>query len=73
MKIFGRRHRELDERVADAQARARLAEEEVGISRERHEKIVTRVIIPLKKAAEHNQFAEMLRASIIAGHENGHM
>lgn len=71
MKIFGRRHEELDARVADARARAATAEEEIKVSRGRQQAIRQNVIAPLRKAGEHNQFAELLRASIIAGHGNG--
>lgn len=71
MRIF-RHHDELDARVDEARARAQAAEEEVEVSRERHERIHQHVVVPLRRAAEHNQFAELLRASILTGHnENG--
>lgn len=74
MSIFRRirkRHEELDERVSDAYDRAETARQEADLSQLRHETILHRVVIPLKKAGDHNQFAELIRKSIIDGHHNG--
>ena len=57
-----------------AQARAdRLAaaEREVEISRQRLRDTRENVVEPLNAAAAHNNFAEMIRASLIQGHRNG--
>jgi hypothetical protein len=61
---------ELDARVATARERAEAAVEEARYSAERHEEIRTQVVAPLKKAAEHNQFAELIRATLVNGHHN---
>jgi len=63
-----RRIAELDARVAAAKERAESAAQEAQYSAERHEEVRTQVVAPLKKAAEHNQFAELLRATLINGH-----
>jgi hypothetical protein len=63
--IFRRRSRkELAERVLEAQAEAELSRKLLKEARES-------VIIPLRKAAEHNQFAEMIRLSLIEGRSGG--
>lgn len=61
---------ELDARVAVAKKRAAEAVREAEISAERHEEIRTQIVVPLKKAAEHNQFAELIRATLVNGHYN---
>lgn len=61
---------ELDARVAAAKERAQEAMAEAQVSAERHEEIRAQVVVPLKKAAEHNQFAELIRATLVNGHHN---
>ena len=61
---------ELDARVAVAKERAQEAAAEAQVSAERHEEIRTQVVAPLRKAAEHNQFAELIRVTLINGHHN---
>jgi len=61
---------ELDERVAAAKERAESAAQEARYSAERHEEVRTQVVAPLRKAAEHNQFAELIRATLTGGHHN---
>ena len=65
-----RRIAELDARVAAAKARAESAAEEAQISAERHEEIHSQIVAPLRRAAEHNQFAELIRATLINGRHN---
>lgn len=67
-----RRHRiaELDARVAAAKKRAEDAVQEAQVSAERHEEIRTQIVAPLRKAAEHNQFAELIRSTLINGHHH---
>lgn len=65
-----RRIAELDARVAAAKERAESAEQEAQYSAERHEEIRSQIVAPLKKAAEHNQFAELLRATLVNGHHH---
>ena len=62
---FRRRHAELDKRVASATARAQAAADEARKSRVRQEAVREHVVEPLQAAARHNQFAEMIRASLI--------
>lgn len=64
---FRRRHEELDERVASATARAQEAAGEARKSRDRQEAVRERVVRPLERAAEHNQFAQMIRDSLTEG------
>lgn len=71
MSIFRRRHAELDARVADACGRAESAAEEVRLSRIRHEAVVTNVVRPLRRRAEQNMFAEMLRQSLTDDRHGG--
>lgn len=71
MRIFRRRHAELDARVADACGRAESAAEQAALSRVRHEAVVKNVVKPLRRRAEQNMFAEMLRQSLIDGHREG--
>lgn len=55
-----RRESELD--VRDRQAR-----QEAELSRRRQQETREKVIRPLELYAEHNQFAELIRASLIEG------
>jgi hypothetical protein len=66
-----RRHRELDARVADATARAEMAREEAGKSVARQESVRENVVRPLRAAAEHNQFSQLIRDSLREGHRGG--
>lgn len=59
--IFRRRHGELDKRVEQAK-------EEAEQSRERLEQFREHVIDPLQDAGSRNQFAEIIRRSLIDGH-----
>jgi hypothetical protein len=71
MRFLGRlrrRHEELDARVASATARAETAGEEAAKSRARQEDARERVMEPLQQAARHDQFAEMITASLAEGH-----
>ena len=70
MKIF-RRHAGLDARVAEAEKRADEAAGEAALSQARHEAVVENVVKPLRRAAERNRFAEMIRQSLIEGHNGG--
>jgi hypothetical protein len=54
----------LQQRAADARSRAAEAEAEAALSR-------ARVIRPLAGAGTRNQFADMLRATIVEGHGGG--
>lgn len=60
MRIF-RRHRELDKRAEEARREAER-------SRERLEQFREQVIEPLQDAGSRNQFAEVIRRSLIKGH-----
>lgn len=72
MKIFRRhRHADLDARVAEAEKRADEAAGEARLSQVRHEAVVENVVRPLRRAGERNQFAELLRRSLIEGHGGG--
>jgi len=62
------RHVELDARVARAKRHARDAEEEAERSRLRYEAMHETVVMPLRKAASRNQFAELLQQSLADGH-----
>lgn len=68
---FRRRHEELDERVASATARAQEAAGEARKSRDRQEAVREHVVRPLERAAEHNQFAQMIRDSLTEGRGEG--
>lgn len=70
---FRRRHADLDARVTDATARAEEARGEVRRSRERQETVREKVVMPLQRAAEHNQFADLIRRSLTEGHGKGDM
>lgn len=65
---FRRRRDELDERVASATARAETAAGEARKSRARQEHVREHVVGPLQRAAEHNQFADLIRRSLTEGH-----
>ena len=72
MRLFHRRRRrlaELDARVADATAGAERAAGEVRKSEQRAESVQRHVVQPLKEAAEQNQFASLIRRSLINGGE----
>jgi hypothetical protein len=62
-----RRREELDKRVASARARAETATAEAEKSRARQESVREHVVGPLRQAAEHNQFAQLIRDSLIEG------
>jgi len=47
------------------------AEREVETSRKRLADTHEKVVRPLRAAAERNNFAELIRASLIQGHRNG--
>lgn len=64
---FRRRHRELDARLAEATARAEAAAAEAEKSLARQESVREHVVKPLKRAAEHNQFADLIRNSLTEG------
>ncbi len=68
MSWFRRRHADLDARVAEARERAEDAAAEARLSEARHEAVVEQVVKPLRRAADRNQFAEMIRQSLIDGH-----
>ena len=68
---FRRMHKKLDERVTEARRRAVDAETELALSRQRAHAAKETVVTPLRKRAEDNQFAEMLRRSLYIGHGNG--
>jgi hypothetical protein len=64
---FRRRHEELDKRLASATARAETAGKEVARSQARQEAVREHVVEPLQRAAEHNQFADLIRRSLSEG------
>lgn len=64
MMPFRRLRRRLDERVKDAQAEAAKSQDRLDSAREN-------VLTPLEKIARDNNFARIIRDSIIAGHEHG--
>lgn len=68
---FRRRREELDARVASATKRAEVAAGEARKSRVRQESVREHVVEPLRQAAEHNQFADLIRRSLTEGHERG--
>lgn len=71
MSWFRRRHADLDARVAEAEKRAGDAADEARLSRTRQEAVVENVVKPLRRAAERNQFAELIRQSLVNGHNGG--
>lgn len=66
-KLLHRRIAALDERVITAEAHAEDAAYEAEKSRRRQERILQQVIAPLREAADHNRFADMLRKTLIDG------
>jgi hypothetical protein len=66
MRLF-RRRRQLDERVADARARREAAGQQAKLSQDRQDAVRDRVVVPLRQAAEANQFAAMIEASLQQG------
>ena len=66
-----RRRKDLDERVAAAQAAAEAARAEVARSKARREMIREDVVKPRQRVAAHNQFADMIRATLVNGHDGG--
>ena len=71
MRLFRKRHEELDARVEDAQQRAKDAAWEAKVSEQRSEAVEKNIVEPLRKAAMHNQFAELIRQSL-GGNGNHH-
>jgi hypothetical protein len=71
MRWLRRRRDAQDARVADAAAAAKAAAREIEVSRQRAESVRKHVIEPLRKAAEHNQFAALIRQTLINGN-GGH-
>lgn len=59
---FLRRRRPYTERV-------KAAEQEVRVSRKRLEQTTKDVVEPLREAKRHNQFAQIIRASLINGYQ----
>ena len=47
------------------------AEQEVELSRQRLQDVSENVVKPLRAAAAHNNFAELIAASLVRGHRNG--
>ena len=58
----------MDRRAAD---RLAAAEREVEVSRQRLAETHERVVEPLKAAAAHNNFAELIAASLVQGRGKG--
>lgn len=70
MRLWGRlraRQRELDERVAAAEELVAAAEAQAAHSEERREHIIVHTVTPMKRAAAHNQFMDMIRKSLANG------
>lgn len=65
------RHKELDERLAEAHERADRAADEVETSAVRANTIRETIVKPLRMRAEQNQFGEMLGKSLQVGYGNG--
>lgn len=61
MSIFRRRLEHREERLAEAQAEAERSQERLAYVREH-------VIEPITAAGQRNQFANMIRRSLIEGH-----
>lgn len=55
----------LNARVASAERLAADAEAEVVHSQERREHVQSTIIAPMTRAASHNQFADIIRASLV--------
>jgi hypothetical protein len=51
--------------------RVAAAEREVELSRQRLQETRERVVLPLREAAAHNSFAEIIAASLRQGHRDG--
>lgn len=51
--------------------RVAAAEREVELSRQRLRDTHENVVEPLRAAAAHNNFAELIRASLVQGHQKG--
>lgn len=51
--------------------RVAAAEREVELSRQRLRETHEKVVEPLREAAARNSFAELIRASLIQGHQKG--
>lgn len=65
------RHRKLDGRLAEARRRMEDSASELALSRRRAVSRKETVVKPLRKRAEENQFADMLRNSLQVGYRNG--
>lgn len=61
--------RERAARLAELRARAEAAEQEKNLSGKRLEHAQRDVINPLREAGRRNQFADMIRSSLLEGHE----
>lgn len=62
---FRHRMSELDARVEDAQRRAQDATLEAETSARRRKEIEKNIVTPLDAKGAHNQFAELIRQSLI--------
>lgn len=74
MSLFRRQRRrltELDARVADAADANARAAAEARKSEERYEAVQKHVVQPLRQAAEENQFASLIRMTLVNGNGNG--
>ena len=60
---------ELDRRIGNAQEGARSAAREAELSVLRQERIRKDVVMPLRRAGEHNQFADLIRKTLIIPRE----
>ena len=69
-RFLRRRAEALDARVEEAKQNATSAGEEAELSRIRHKNIETNIVEPLRRAGTHNQFADLIRHSLAAGHGN---
>ena len=69
MRWLRHRHGEQDTRVEQARAAAESAAAEVEVSLRREEAVRRHVVEPLRRAAEHNMFAELIRRSLTGGRE----
>jgi hypothetical protein len=65
---FRFRRRDLDARVRRARERAAQAGAEAALSQARYEDVQRTVVEPLRRAAQENQFAALLRRSLAEGH-----
>lgn len=62
-----RRQERLDARVAEARKHAEQARAEATRSRERAEAMREDIVRPLRKAAAHNQFSDLIRRTLREG------